>query len=254
MTTALAIDCSNYTGPITPQQAADLHAAGVRKAIVQIVNPTILVHRDQIPALLGAGIEVEVYVYVWFPDVAFASGRVAWACAEAAAWPSIKMVWLDCEQSNGDTPPFDYVHAATSPTIRACVAAVETAGMSPGIYTAAWWWIPGTTNSREWAHLPLWNANYDLDPDLDPVDYGGWTVPRMEQYAGTSTLAGVTMIDLDTYDPGNAAPPVLDKDTHLAALVSAHFLNGQPYNGTYGRVPVLIGPEDGGRAYKLWVK
>lgn len=210
--TALAIDCSNYSGELSAQQASDLYAAGVRKAIVQMVNERVLTHRQQIPVLLAAGIEVEGYVYVWFgtePGSAeWAAQRVGWACDELAKFPgATRRMWLDCEQSDHDTPPFDYVHAPTSPTIRACVAAVRDRGFDPGIYTAAWWWIPGVSNSTEFCDLPLWNANYDLDPDLDEVNFGGWTVPRMEQFKGSTSLARVPMVDLNSFAAAAAAPP-----------------------------------------------
>lgn len=213
-TIALAIDCSNYSGEISAQQARDLYAAGVRKAVVQLVNERVLTHRQQIPVLIAAGIEVEGYVYVWFgtePGSAeWAANRVRWACDELQAAGGKPFMWLDCEQSDHDTPPFDYVHAPTSPTIRACVAAVTEKGLQAGIYTAAWWWIPGVSNSTEFSYLPLWNANYDLDPDLDEVDFGGWRVPRMEQYRGNTTLAGVPMVDLNSFEVTSApTPPAL---------------------------------------------
>lgn len=200
--TTLAIDCSNYSGEITPAQATELYSLGVRKAIVQLVNPDIMTHTQQIPVLQNAGINVEGYVYIWFSaGETWAADRVTWAGRELARYvgPPVTTLWLDCEQSDHDTPPFDYVHAPTSPTIRACVQAAKDLGFNPGIYTAAWWWIPGVSNSSEFSTLPLWVANYDLDPDLDPVDFGGWTVPRMEQYQANVVLAGVPMLDLNSY-------------------------------------------------------
>ena len=196
----LAIDCSNYSGEITVEQARALYASGVRRAIVQIVNPDILTHRQQIPVLLACGVEVEVYVYVWFSSgEQFVRDRVAWACREAAAFPLISRVWLDCEQSDADDPPFAYLTEPTTQIIAAAVETVEVRGFSAGIYTARWWWVPGTSDSHAFAHLPLWNANYDGDPDLDPAGYGGWNVPAMEQYQGSTTLAGVPMVDLNAY-------------------------------------------------------
>lgn len=219
--TELAIDLSNYTGEVTVQEARDLYAAGVRRAIVQIVHDRafvtlgdgsrVLSHQQQIPALLAAGIEVECYVYVWFSaGEVWAADRVGWALGEASKFIGSRgfrnLMWLDCEQSDHDDPPFDYVHAPVSPTIRACVARVKGAGFQPGIYTAAWWWIPGASNSREWSDLPLWDAHYDLDPDLDPVDYGGWTVPRYSQYQGNAAIGSVGSIDLNSYEAAAAVP------------------------------------------------
>jgi hypothetical protein len=216
----LAIDCSNYSGAISIQQAHNLYSDGVRKAIVQVVNPSVLTHRQQIPNLLAAKIEVEAYVYVWFSaGEAFCYNRAVWACNELVQYAEVRKVWLDCEQSDHDTPPFDYVHAAVSPSIRQSVQAVRDRVFVPGIYTAAWWWIPGASNSQEWKDLDLWDANYDLDPDLDPVDYGGWTVPRMTQYQANTTLAGVPMLDLNAYvgtvEPAPPAVPVAEINAKL---------------------------------------
>lgn len=208
----LAIDISNYTGEITLQQAADLRASGVERAIVQLVNPSILTHRQQIPTLLAAGIDVQGYVYVWFSaDILFITERIFWACEELRRYaPSGTMIWLDCEQSDTDSPPFDYVHEPTSQKIRAAVNAVLDVDFVPGIYTGAWWWVPGTSDSHEWADVPLWDANYDLDPDIDSVDYGGWTVPHMTQWRGSTTWADVPMVNLDSFEApaaGEAPPP-----------------------------------------------
>lgn len=220
---ALAIDLSNYTGAITSAKAVELYNAGVRRAIVQVVNPTVLVHRQQIPNLVAAGIEVQAYVYVWFSaGEEFCRARAQWACTELDTYPAVRKVWLDCEQSGSDTPSFDYVHRPVTPQIRASVGAVQASGRDAGIYTAAWWWIPGASNSQEWAALDLWDANYDLDPDIDPVNYGGWVVPRMTQYQGDTSLVGVPAIDLDAYEaPVVPPPPPLPIEQVNALLSSA---------------------------------
>ena len=198
---ALAIDMSNYTGSVGTVKARNLAKAGVKRAIVQLVNERVYTHDSQIPSLLAADIEVQSYVYLWFsggPD--FMETRMNWACDQLDKYEGkVGFIWLDCEQSDRDDPPFDYVHAPVSPTIRKCIEVATERGYNVGIYTAAWWWIPGASNSTEWSDLPLWNCNYDLDPDLDPVDFGGWTVPRMEQYQGNTTLQDVPYIDLNSY-------------------------------------------------------
>lgn len=207
---AFALDISNFTEEVTPAEAASLKAAGFDRVIVQVVNERTLTHRQQIPVLLAAGLEVECYVYVWFSaGEAFVRDRVRWACLEAKAAGASDVMWLDCEQSDGDTPGFDYVHQPVSPIIRAAVTAVQEQGMQPGIYTAAWWWIPGASNSTEFNYLPLWDAYYDLDPDIDPVDYGGWQAPRMSQYEGSTAFGTVGSVDLNAYEPHTpaSAPP-----------------------------------------------
>ena len=221
----LAVDISNYSGVISPAQAEALKNFGVVKAVVQFVNPTASIHAEQIPNLLAAGIEVEGYVYIWFSGgVDFVAQRVTWACTEMKKYVTTGLMWLDCEQADTDNPPFDYVHAPVTPQIRAGIAAVTNAGLTPGIYTAAWWWIPGASNTTEFSSqgVPLWNANYDLNPDLDPVNYGGWTVPRMEQFQGSTVLVGIPMVDLDSIE----SLPTVDIEAVRAKLREALILLG----------------------------
>lgn len=198
----LSVDLSNYSGPVSQDQARDLFNAGVRKAIVQLVRPDINLHREQIPALVGTGIDVEAYVYVWYSaGEQFIRDRVAWACREAADFPQIKFIWADCEQA--DDTGFDYLHADQQYVVNMTRAAIDTIGAfgyQTGIYTARWWWIPATGDSAYFSGVfPLWNANYDHDPDIDQVNYGGWSVPKMEQFHGSTTFAGVPMVDLNSY-------------------------------------------------------
>ena len=226
---AISVDLSNYSGEIGAQQARDLWAAGVRKVIVQIVNERILTHRQQLPVLIAQGFEMEAYVYVWFSGgEQFVRDRDAWACRELAAFPTVSMLWLDCEQSPEDDPPFDHVNEPTTDIIRAAVDVVTRAGYRTGIYTARWWWEPGTDNSTAFSHLPLWSANYDLDPDRDPANYGGWGVPDMEQYQHDVTLAGVPNIGLNVYEPDvspvTPTPPVSEIAPIVTPLPGGEFL------------------------------
>src|SRR3990167_5668005 len=67
------IDVSNWTGEITPTQAAALRADGITHAIVGTQYPRQPsaagyppgVAHQQIPALLGAGVTVDAYVYLY---------------------------------------------------------------------------------------------------------------------------------------------------------------------------------------------
>lgn len=200
----LAVDLSNFTDPLDADTVQDLVGAGVRRCIVQAVAPGYTSHQQQVPVLRAAGIEVEGYVFIWFTDgIPAVDARVEWACNEFANL-GIKMVWLDCEQAEAvaGRRRFDYVNEMTSPTIRAAVSVTyRFTDMKCGIYTAGWWWIPGTTNSTEFSRmgLPLWDAFYDGDPDIDLANYGGWTVPRMSQFMGSAKIGRVGGIDLNSY-------------------------------------------------------
>lgn len=200
----LAIDLSNYTTPFDADGAKQMYDAGVRRAIVQFVAPGFEEYKTQIPALQAAGIEVEGYVFIWFTDgIAAVIQRVRWACEQAKIYRLARM-WLDCEQSDAAAgrPAFDYTNAPVSPTIRAAIAEVVAHAMATGLYTAKWWWVPGASNSDEFSKqgIPLWDAHYDEDPDIDDANYGGWITPAVTQFKGWSaSVAGIYGIDLDAY-------------------------------------------------------
>jgi hypothetical protein len=212
----LAIDMSNYTTAFSEDTARAMYADGVRRAIVQFVNPYRSEYEQQIPALQAAGIEVEGYVFLWFSaSEENLVERVRWACEESKRF-GIKRMWLDCEETLENGYGFDHLTMPVSPKIRAAVEQVKRSygdwvrmlengvPMMPkvGIYTAQWWWVPGASNSDEWSRqgIPLWDAHYDLDPDIDDANYGGWVRPEMSQYQGWGEIAGVGGIDLNSYE------------------------------------------------------
>lgn len=83
----------------------------------------------------------------------------------------IPILWLDCETYEGTVPTISNLHAA--------VGAGQARGMQMGIYTSRSQWTEWFGNSPDFAHLPLWDANYPgYKPDnLDITPYGGWTSP-----------------------------------------------------------------------------
>lgn len=190
----LAIDCSNYTGELSREQVNGLYAAGVRKGVIQTVHPGITTHRQQIPALKSAGIDVEGYVYLWFHGSV--AERVQWACDELKVF-GVSRLWLDCEDvdfQNGE----DVIRVLT--LIREAVNTAVSNGMSVGIYTAKYWWDFAAGRSQEFSHLPLWAAYYDHQQSLDAPLFGGWQSLAMKQYEGDTSLAGVSGIDLNWYE------------------------------------------------------
>lgn len=93
----------------------------------------------------------------------------------------IPVLWIDCESYLGRSPTFAQIAQA--------VDAVQGAGYKPGIYTADWWW----PNINLYAHLPLWAAEYDYDPDIDAViPFGGWSHFSGKQYTSNP-------VDLNTF-------------------------------------------------------
>ena len=103
-----------------------------------------------------------------------------------SAWDDVAFVAIDCE-----------INGITATTIRQAITQCDDFGKQSCIYTAYWWWHDHFGNSTEFTHMPLWNAYYDGSPDVDfgRLPYGGWTKNQvvMEQFTGSSQLAGITV-------------------------------------------------------------
>lgn len=109
------------------------------------------------------------------------SGRTAVRNGKRAcgrAWDDLVFVAIDCETDG-----------ITAPIISEAIDEVKRNGLRPIIYTANWWWNGHFGNPRNFRHMPLWSAGYDLDPtlSLSPA-YGGWTDAELvgKQYDGST--------------------------------------------------------------------
>ena len=192
----LAIDVSNYSGPIAAAQARDLVAAGVRRVVVGTQYPAPPFPRgvahEQIPALLEAGLQVHAYVYLWLAEDGGA--QVEAALARLEPWRAhLGRLWLDVE----DTTATMLTATQRLAAVRAAIDAAR--GMPVGIYTARWYWQGAMADTTACAALPLWVAQYDGRADPSFAPFGGWTAASMKQYAEDVTLAGVPKVDLNWY-------------------------------------------------------
>jgi hypothetical protein len=96
-----------------------------------------------------------------------------------------KVIWLDAE----DPPSGDVVA-----WLRTAIKTIQDAGYRAGIYTGKWWWDQHLPNVTEFAHVPLWVAQYDCVALLDDVElFGGWTRAHGKQFSADG-------IDLDVFD------------------------------------------------------
>ena len=192
----LAIDVSNFTGPIDAARGRALREAGVQRGVVGTQYPGAPYPAGcahlQLPALIDAGIAVEAYVYLWFAHDAVAQVRDA--LDVIGPWRDrIRRLWIDVEDESGGLDVVGRVAAVAS--------AVEACGAMPaGIYSAAWYWDAWMGGTSAFSMLPLWAAQYDGRADVEVRPFGGWTRAAMKQYAEDATIGGVERLDLNWYE------------------------------------------------------
>jgi hypothetical protein len=232
------LDLSNYTtnvpvpgsgargGLITPSIIACWVESGYTHAIVGTQWP--LVARHQLELCAAGGMTLDAYVWLsWSRDV---RATVATALETIRGF-EVHRLWLDCEEATDGHPPAEVVSR-----IEAAVDAAR--GVPAGIYTARWWWPAATGDSRAFARLPLWHAEYPYREGYKPsqaeapsfdsfVPYGGWTRPAVWQYAGSVQHCGAN-VDLNVIEEvigGPALDPYREQ-----RLVGANCLTRLLYN------------------------
>jgi hypothetical protein len=196
-----AVDVSNYTSTLTSSALArwkTQHDIGL--VIVQAVDPPVGYPtgrtRQQIEACAVAGIETDVYVYLFVRENVEADMRSKLALLNGLEH-MVGRVWVDIEDTSAATV------AARVSAIRKALAVTDgwsAAHNKPrtGIYGARWYWTAYLTNTTEFSDRDLWAAQYDGIEDTTVFNpFGGWTRCVLKQYAGTSALAGVTGVDLN---------------------------------------------------------
>lgn len=204
----LVVDVSNYTAVPTPEQLQSWKDAGVGAVIVQAIDPPAGypggVTVEQINAVNAAGLQAEAYVWLWTEsDVA---ADIARKLSLLEGLP-VSRVWLDVEDTT------DASVEQRIQTVRDALGVLdawtEARGLPrAGIYTARWFWPRYMSDTTEFSDRELWDADYDDVADVESgwEPYGGWTSRRVKQYAGTSTLEGVEMVDLNVVADDYVAP------------------------------------------------
>lgn len=156
----------------------------------------------------------------WYTaDVAIAEGRRA----AGNEWPYLSTVFNDVE-----------LEGVTEERVKRVSEWLRAAGKGGHIYTARWFWAGKLGNPKwEWTRdYGLWNAYYDLDPDVDfPArPYGLWSEGTLagEQYQGTVKLDGID-VDRDVFNPEylqGGDMPLADADFQRIAEI-LHAQNAQ---------------------------
>ena len=179
-------DVSNYTGPISPDQAESLAAAGIEHVIVRISPESedlAAITRQQLGVLRAAGLAVSGYL---FPEYDAAPGE-SLARALGISGP-LRTLWIDVE------PP----GLPSAVIIRSwIVRAAEASPVPVGVYTSGW--VLAQLPGWEPITLPLWAAAYGERPDSLEVAFGGWMRAAGIQYSADVRVGGV-LCDLSVFD------------------------------------------------------
>jgi hypothetical protein len=201
-----AADLSNYTTALSPSALDVWKQHGFWLAIVQAVSPPAGYPagktREQIQQCLDAGLVIDAYVYLWF-DLDASDIRSKLGLLDGL---SIRRIWLDVE----DQAASKYDQATTEQKVMDALTACESwsynhgASEQVGIYTGAWFWTDQRymSNTTTFSGRELWDANYETDAF---APYGGWTSRAIHQYQGTTSLGGISGIDLNVLSDGEAA-------------------------------------------------
>ena len=181
-------DISNYTGPLTEQGCADLKAAGfvgiISQAITGLDGNTYT--RQQLA--MAQQCDLRLAGYMWcFPGASELGVRYRLEMFDGFV---LEFLALDLEQQGTHVIDVERDLALCDPYWRG----------KTWVYSGKWFFDQqGWSHLDLWADRPLWDSDYDGEPDVDVgfVPYGGWTQRAMKQYRGTSTIGVVDQIDLN---------------------------------------------------------
>lgn len=183
---------------ITQAQAQAWKAAGLlRCCLAMDTSPATA---NSASALAATGIALEAYRELSGPGqyVAQVQDAIAGFAPLSSAGITFARLWLTAEDETVGVAP-----AVLVPAFRAAVNACGS--LAVGVYTGSWYWPDWMGNDTSFATLPLWHASYDEQAVIEPVSYGGWTLPAAHQYASPVTVAGVAL-DLDVWTVDGPAP------------------------------------------------
>jgi hypothetical protein len=191
-----AIDVSSH-------QSRDLRtiisAHRPKHVVVKLYLPEESVSQDhsraQIASARAAGCTIGGYVWCYRDLDPRKTIRDAVTLARSSGL-SLPILWLDCETYNVNGEVRD--PGPDAPWLHAAVAEARALGVKVGLYTAGWWWRGFMANTREFAELPLWLAEFDGKSDIEDVNlFGGWTHASGKQWS--DKLPGGGALDQDVF-------------------------------------------------------
>ena len=200
------VDISMWELPMAQSEMDCFWASGVRHVVVGTQVEDIA--REQLAMAVSRGMSVDAYVYLyWDKDV---TAQVQEAFKRVAGFPITRM-WLDVEQSPGGLGANTLI-ADVQQGLDACNA---HGGVGCGIYTGPGFWKSYMNDTKSFANVPLWYAQYNYRTSLSDWStehFGGWAKPVAKQFA-TKPLCGVGGPDWDVMQL--LAPPTVIVDRTL---------------------------------------
>lgn len=204
-----AVDVSIWEGTLAQSEMDCFWTSGVRHVVVG--TQVEQVARQQLAMSVARGMTVDAYVYLyWDRDV---SAQVEEAFKRVSGFP-IGRMWLDVEQAPGSLGSNSLI-AAVQRGLDACGNHV---GVGCGIYTGPGFWKTYMSDTKSFANVPLWYAQYNYRTSLSDWSkehFGGWAKPVAKQFA-EQPLCGVG-VDKDvmqvTGQPAVAVDRTLPPDT-----------------------------------------
>src|SRR5579859_3271892 len=160
---SLAVDISNYTGPITVAAVNAWRAAGVGLVIVQAVDPPAGYPpgctQQQIQTLNQAGMPADAYVFFWFDSP---PNHVDHALSLLEG-TKVRRVWLDLEDIAAKGYDQPTTEAKVADALQRCDAWSQARNLpAAGIYTGSWYWASELYmgNTQTFKSRDLWDARY----------------------------------------------------------------------------------------------
>jgi hypothetical protein len=203
---------SNWGGDLTDTEAQCFKANDVELVIPGTQNAAQ--YQQQRDVAISNGLRVQAYVYLLWPKALIQTQR-----AISLMGKDEEILWLDVEDDTSGMTQGQIVSV-----LEDCVEACEQAHVRCGIYASQNTWTTLTGDSQDFSDLPLWNAFYDNDPDLDfaRFPYGGWTAPLLEQYGNTQVFCGqsvdLNVINEEEDDMGMTAAERAEMDAMQAQI------------------------------------
>lgn len=159
-------------------------AQGITSVICGVYDPVNPPHRmaDAADLCRRSGLEIEAfYGLIYFGDEGAVMRDARWAIDLATQFGT-ELVFMDAEidahtagWQNAPVPS----PAQRNTELLEVRGEIIDAGLSPGLYTYRSWWQTEHADTKLFADLPLWFANYGANDGtqvpIETVNFGGWT-------------------------------------------------------------------------------